>query len=309
MPSDAFLALDWGTTNLRAWVVGGDGRSTAHREFALGVSRLAPGEAAVRFREEVRPTLGAEDLPTLITGMAGSNLGWMEVPYADCPADAQALAKGVVAVPGEVPYVGIVPGLRGPGVYGPDVMRGEETQLIGWLAQDESRRRGPQVICHPGTHAKWVLAIDGRIERFVTAMTGELFALLTQHSVLKGAEGEADGPAFDDGLQAAGDGAALAARLFTARSRVVGGGGLQPAEVRAYLSGLLIGADVASSPPLLRAPEGAPVSIVGDSHLCVQYQRALAHRGVEARVHDGEAAVLSGLTALFHAVMQQEPQR
>ena len=253
--------------------------------------------------------MGAQDLPTLITGMAGSNIGWLEVPYADCPADAQSLARGVVTVPGESPYVGIAPGLRGRGVYGPDVMRGEETQLIGWLSQDPARRRGAQVICHPGTHAKWVLAVDGRIERFVTAMTGELFALLTQHSVLKGAEGEADGPAFDDGLKAAGDGAALAARLFTARSRVVGGGGLQPSEVRAYLSGLLIGADVASTPPLLHAPAGAPVSIVGDSKLCAQYQRALAHRGIEARVHDGEDAVLSGLTALFHAVTRREPPR
>ncbi len=306
MTSDAFLAVDWGTTNLRAWVVGADGRPMAHQEFALGVSRLAPGEAAMRFREEVRPAFEAQALPALITGMAGSNIGWMEVPYADCPADAAALAQGIAAVPGETPYVGIVPGLRGRGVYGPDVMRGEETQLIGWLAQDPARRQGVQVICHPGTHAKWVLAVDGRIERFVTAMTGELFAVLTQHSVLKGAEGEADGPAFDDGLEAAGDGAALAARLFTARSRLVGGGGLKPGEVRAYISGLLIGADVASTPSLLKAPAGAPVSIVGDSRLCAQYQRALAHRGVEARVYDGEAAVLSGLTALFAALPQKD---
>ncbi len=306
MTSEAFLAIDWGTTNLRTWVVGEDGRPTAHREFPLGVSRLAPGEAAVRFREEVRPSLGAERLPALITGMAGSNIGWFEVPYADCPADADALARGIVAVPGEAPWVGIVPGLRGSGVYGPDVMRGEETQLIGWLAQDPDRQRGPRLICHPGTHAKWVLAVDGRIERFVTAMTGELFALLTQHSVLKGAEGDAEGPGFDDGLKAAGDGDALAARLFTARSRVVGGGGLQPQDVRAYLSGLLIGADVASSPALLGAPAGAPVSIVGDARLCEPYRRALAHRGVEARVYDGEGAVLSGLTALYRAVDRQE---
>ena len=88
----------------------------------------------------------------------------------------------------------------------------------------------------------------------------------------------------------------------------MGGGGLKPEAVRAYLSGLLIGADVAATPPLLNAPAGAPVSIVGDSRLCAQYQRALAHRGVEARVHDGETAVLSGLTALFRAVSSQEPQ-
>jgi 2-dehydro-3-deoxygalactonokinase len=302
----AFLAVDWGTTNLRAWRIGRDGLLEAHRAFDLGVGRLQPGEAAVRFRNEVRPGLGAEALPALIAGMAGSNIGWLEVPYADCPADAAALAQGVQAVPGESPHVGIVPGLRGPGVYGPDVMRGEETQLFGWLAADPARQSGPQVICHPGTHAKWVLAIDGRIERFVTAMTGELFALLTTHSVLKGAQGDADGPAFDEGVSAAGEGEGLAARLFTARSRVVGGGGLAPTDVRAYLSGLLIGADVASSPRLLGAPADAPVAVVGDGRLARAYQRALARRRVAAEVYDGEAAVLAGLRTLFEALPSLE---
>jgi 2-dehydro-3-deoxygalactonokinase len=299
---ESFLAVDWGTTNLRAWRVGEDGRPQAHRAFDLGVSRLAPGEAAHRFREAVRPALDAERLPALIAGMAGSNIGWREVPYVDCPADAATLARGVAEIAGEAPYVGIVPGLRGQGVAGPDVMRGEETQLFGWLAAAPERQRGLQVICHPGTHAKWVLAVDGRIERFVTAMTGELFALLTTHSVLKGAEGDGDGPAFDDGVEAAGEGDGLAARLFTARSRVVGGGGLLPSDVRAYLSGLLIGADVASTPRLLGAPDGAPVSVVGDDRLCRAYQRALARRGVTASVHDGERAVLDGLLAIFQAL-------
>ena len=301
---EAFLAVDWGTTNLRVWRVGASGQVEAHRRFDLGVSRLKPGEAAVRFREEVRPALDGEDLPALIAGMAGSNIGWMEVPYADCPADASALARGMLAVSGEAPYVGIVPGLRGQGVAGPDVMRGEETQLFGWLAQEPSRRRGAQVICHPGTHAKWVLAVDGRIERFVTVMTGELFALLTDHSVLKGAESDVESPAFEDGVEAAQEGDALAARLFSARSRVVGGGGLKPHNVRAYLSGLLIGADVASSPGLLDAPANAPVSVVGDERLCQAYRRVLARKGVSAEVYDGDGAFLSGLCALYAALPQ-----
>jgi 2-dehydro-3-deoxygalactonokinase len=305
VPGDAFLALDWGTTNLRAWRVEGDGRASACREFPLGVARLEPGEAAARLRDTVRPALEAEGLPTLIAGMAGSNIGWMEVPYADCPADAAALAEGIAAVPGEDPWIGIVPGLRGPGVAGPDVMRGEETQLFGWLAGDPARRRGARVICHPGTHAKWVLAVDGRIERFVTAMTGELFAVLTQHSVLKGADGDAESPAFDEGVDAAGEGDALAARLFSARSRVIGGGGLGPQNVRAYLSGLLIGADVAATPRLLGGPADAPLALVGDAKLCAQYRRALARRGVAVEVHDGEAAVLAGLTALYLAARQE----
>jgi 2-dehydro-3-deoxygalactonokinase len=133
-------------------------------------------------------------------------------------------------------------------------------------------------------------------------MTGELFAILTAHSVLKGADGDVDGAAFDDGVDAAGEGDALAARLFTARSRVVGGGGLRPQDVRAYLSGLLIGADVAATPRLLDAPAGAPVSVVGDSRLCRAYQRALSRRGVDAAIHDGESAVVAGLHAIFRAL-------
>lgn len=297
-----FLAVDWGTTHLRAWRVGPDGRAQARRSFDLGVSRLAKGEAAARFEAEVRPALEAGGLLALIAGMAGSNLGWLEVPYADCPVDADALAQGVAQVPGATPYVGIVPGLRWRGEHGPDVMRGEEVQLFGWLAADPRRRRGAQLLCHPGTHTKWTLAVDGRIERFVTAMTGELFALLTTYSVLKGAEGDADGPAFRDGVAAAGEGDALLARLFSARARVVGGGGVRPEDVRAYLSGLLIGADVASSPRLLGAPADAPVSVVGDGRLCLAYQRALALRGVEAGVYDGEEAVLDGLRTIFQGL-------
>jgi 2-dehydro-3-deoxygalactonokinase len=299
MSQAAFLAVDWGTTNLRAWTVDGGGAPLAHREFPLGVSRLKPGEAAAVFRDTVRPALGAEALPALIAGMVGSNLGWKEVPYVDCPADAQALADRILWIAGEQPLVGIVPGLRGQGLGGPDVMRGEETQLIGWLAQDPARLRGRHLICHPGTHAKWVLTDAGRIERFITAMTGELFAVLTEHSVLGGRDGDAEGAGFDLGLAAAGDGSALAARLFTARARVVGGGGLEPAQVRTYLSGLLIGADVAATPRLLDVPAGTPVALVGDGRLCAQYRRAFAHAGVPVEIHSGEAAVLAGLHVLF----------
>ena len=303
---EPFLAVDWGTTNLRAWRVDAEGRTGAMIELPLGVSRLARGEAAARFRDTVRPALGGEGLPAIIAGMVGSNLGWVEVPYVDCPADALSLGAQLKAVEGESPGVMIVPGLRGPGVAGaPDVMRGEETQVIGWLAQDAARRRGRRVICHPGTHAKWVLVEDGRIVRFVTAMTGELFAVLGRHSVLgAGLEAEADDAldegAFDLGLRTAGDGSALAARLFTARARVVGGGGLQRGSVRGYLSGLLIGAEVAATPALLADDISAvPVELIGDARLCAQYKRALDHNGAVSTVYDGEAALLSGLAALF----------
>jgi len=288
------LACDWGTTNLRAWTLDAAGGVVAHREFPLGVSRLAPGEAERRFQQEVRPAMGGERLPAILCGMVGSNLGWQAVAYADCPAGLDALREALREV---APGVRIVPGLRCQGLAGaPDVMRGEETQILGWLAQHPRRQRGRIVLCHPGTHAKWVLIDDGRIVRFVTAMTGELFAVLGQHSVLRSEAPADDAAAFEAGLAAAGDGAALAARLFTARARVVGGDA--PAQsTPSYLSGLLIGAEVAAVPQQLgERPER--VVLLGDAGLCGRYRTALERIGIAVETFDGEAAAIAGLSAL-----------
>ena len=294
MAEAVLLACDWGTTNLRAWTLDASGGVVARREFELGVSRLEPGEAERRFRTDVRPALGAESLPAILCGMVGSNLGWRAVPYADCPAGLGDLSRALAEV---ATGVRIVPGLRCEGVAGaPDVMRGEETQVLGWLAAEPERQAGRHVLCHPGTHAKWVLIEAGRIVRFVTAMTGELFGVLSQHSVLKSNAAADDAAAFEAGLAAAGDGAALAARLFTARSRVVGGEA--PAQsTPSYLSGLLIGAEVAAVPRLLGA-EADPVVLLGDAALCARYRRALERAGIGVETYDGEAAAIAGLFAL-----------
>jgi 2-dehydro-3-deoxygalactonokinase len=294
MAAPLLLACDWGTTNLRAWVLDGHGAVTAQREFPLGVSRLAAGEAERRFTAEVRPALGAEGLPAILCGMVGSNLGWRAVAYADCPAGLDDLAGALTEV---APGVRIVPGLRCRGIAGaPDVIRGEETQILGWLAQRPQRQRGRIVLCHPGTHAKWVLIDDGRIVRFVTAMTGELFAVLSQHSVLKSDAPADDAAAFEAGLAAAGDGSALAARLFTARARVVGGDA-PAASTPSYLSGLLIGAEVAAVPQQFGEPPQRVV-LLGDAGLCARYRTALERSGIETEAFDGEAAAIDGLFAL-----------
>lgn len=167
------LACDWGTTNLRAWTLDAQGGVVSQQDFPLGVSKLAPGEAAQRFNADVRPALHAQALPAILCGMVGSNLGWRAVPYADCPAGLADLAGRLTRA---AEQVWIVPGLRCEGIAGsPDAMRGEETQILGWLTQHPERGAGRHIVCHPGTHAKWVLIEDGRIVRFVTAMTGELF--------------------------------------------------------------------------------------------------------------------------------------
>jgi 2-dehydro-3-deoxygalactonokinase len=299
MAHPALLACDWGTTNLRAWTLDAEGRVLAAREFDLGVSKLKPGEAAQRFQEEVQPALQAFDLPAVLCGMVGSNLGWTTAPYLDCPVGLCELARALVAVEAHAAWVRIVPGVRGEGLAGADVMRGEETQLFGWLALNPERARGRHVVCHPGTHAKWMVVEDGRLTHFVTAMTGELFAVLGKHSVLKSDAAANDAEAFAEGLAAAGDGDALAARLFTARARVTGRG-KPPESTPSYLSGLLIGAEVASMPRLLGVGADTRIALLGDAALCARYRQAFDARGLDCETFDGEAAAVAGLFALYN---------
>jgi 2-dehydro-3-deoxygalactonokinase len=292
-----FLACDWGTTNLRTWVIGDKGRVLRSNTFPYGVSLLKPGEARQKFYADIRPNMRANALPALLCGMIGSNLGWQTVPYQCCPIDLGTLATSLAQMEND-PGVWIVPGVRGRGISGaPELMRGEETQILGWVAQDSTRGIGRIVLCHPGTHAKWVIVEDGRIMRFITAMTGELFQLLRTHSVLQSYAETNDETAFDEGVVAAFDGNALAARLFTARTRVVTG--MRPEKTSAsYLSGLLIGAEIASVPKLLGLGVLENIHLLGDPVLCGWYKRALVQGSVSATIHNGEDAVIAGLSKM-----------
>ena len=297
MSARQFLACDWGTTQLRAWVVDSEVGVLRHKKFPYGVSKLERGEARQKFYQHVRPEIEADDLPALLCGMIGSDLGWLPVPHQMCPADLKTLAAALFPIE-ENPSVWIVPGLRGNGISDSlDIMRGEETQILGWVAQDKARGSERMVVCHPGTHAKWALIEGGRIIRFITAMTGELLDLLRSHSVLRTDAPADDEAAFDEGVAAAADGGALAARLFTVRTRVVTGTRFARSST-SYLSGLLIGAEIASMPKLLGAAPQDHVNLLGDIGLCRWYARALAQRGMSATVHNGEDAVVVGLTRL-----------
>jgi len=295
-----FLAADWGTSNLRAWVLEPDGSVRDGRKFPWGVAKLQPGEARTILESEVRPGLQAEVLPAILCGMVGSALGIAATPYVDCPVDARSLAGKLHRVSDEGPAAYIVPGLRARRPNGdPDVIRGEETKVLGWLALDPARREGRRVLCLPGTHCKWILIEDGRIERFLTAMSGELFDVLSHYSVLRSDEPADDEAAFDAGLEAGEEVGALASRLFAVRSRVVGGD--MPADqARSYLSGLLIGDETAKMAAAfgLDAASG-PVALLGEPHLCRWYQRALGRLGLAVETDAGDAPVLAGLHILF----------
>src|SRR3954454_15266239 len=168
--ADGFIAVDWGTTNRRAYRIDGDGRNVAEFEDSRGVLSISAGgfpEAVA----EIRQQLG--DFPLLLAGMIGSNRGWVEAPYVPCPAGIEQIAAGLVR-PGE--REAIVPGVSYIGEGRADVMRGEEVQLLGAISGGLVAHDG--LCCHPGTHNKWVRLAGGSIASFRTVMTGELFSML-----------------------------------------------------------------------------------------------------------------------------------
>ncbi|MFN3943332.1 MAG: 2-dehydro-3-deoxygalactonokinase [Allosphingosinicella sp.] len=285
---EGYIAVDWGTTNRRAYLIDGAGRLADSFEDALGLMAVPAGgfEAAAA---DIRDRLG--DRPMLLAGMVGSNRGWREAPYAPCPAGADDLAEAILWI--EPGRTGIVPGVCQRGAAGADVMRGEEVQVLGAVA------RGlvppDATICHPGTHAKWIVMEDGRIAAFRTMMTGELFALLSAHGILAdqlNGEVRADA-AFEAGVRDARAGEGILSGLFRIRARHLLGETV--GEPASYASGLLIGRDVAAG---LKLHRGGPLALVGRPDLCALYAAALAGAGHETTQLDGAEAFLAGMHML-----------
>lgn len=286
-----WFAVDWGTSNLRAWAIGADGAVLGHARSDRGMGRLSPDGFEPALRELLAPwTEGPAEV--VVCGMAGARQGWIEAPYATVPCPP--LPPGLTRAPTRTPglSVGIIPGLcqRRPA----DVMRGEETQIAGFLALDPGWEG---VLCLPGTHTKWVAVSAGEVVGFRTAMTGELFASLSRETVLRhalaGAEG-LDSAAFDaalsDSLSAP---EALALRLFAIRAESLLDG-LPPAAARARLSGLLLGAELAATRPWWL---GRRIAIIGTGTVAGLYARALAAQGVPAETADNDRVTLAGLMA------------
>ena len=291
MWSKGYIAVDWGTTNRRAYrvpVVGG--AHDAEFEDGKGITGVAKGgfpEAVA----EIRERLG--DYPLLMAGMVGSNRGWVEAPYVACPAGADAVAAGLVELADE--RAAIVPGLSFSDEHRADVMRGEEVQLFGAVAAGLIEADG--TVCHPGTHNKWAELRGGTVTAFRTVMTGEMFNLLKEQSILSqwlGGDVTA-GPAFRRGVRRGMDGAALTAELFSVRAGVLLGK-LAAEDAADFTSGLLIGADVATG--LGSSEPVGELVVMGRPELTRLYVAALAEAGREAREVDGEQAFLAGIAAI-----------
>ncbi|MFI4988149.1 MAG: 2-dehydro-3-deoxygalactonokinase, partial [Alphaproteobacteria bacterium] len=301
-------ALDWGTSSLRAFLVAADGSILARASAPHGILNVPGQDFAGTFEAIAGPWLARHPaLPALASGMIGSRQGWREVPYAQAPAGLAELARGLVSVAGRAGHrLAIVPGVAYRAAAAPpDVMRGEETQILGSLVADSG---GRQLFVLPGTHSKWALVEDGRIVWFATFMTGELYAVLKAHSILgRLMAGDADDAAsFRRGLAQAAEASAAAGgllhKLFSARSLALFDE-LPAAGVASYLSGLLIGHELgealASLAERLAAPPGI-VRVIGEPALARLYRTALSGRGVEVHLAE-ENVVALGLLRIAQA--------
>ena len=296
--TNAWMAVDWGTSNLRAWAIGADGAVLGAANSDKGMGKLAPSEfpAALTGVAADLP-LPSGNIDVVVCGMAGARQGWLEAPYLEAPTDLSGLGAGAVhpAMPDPRLSVAILPGVcQRQG--GENVMRGEETQLLG-LATLAPHYQG--LVCMPGTHSKWALLDGTRIAHFSTAMTGEMFELLKTHSVLRHSlggdlDGAGRGEGFRigaaEGLEAPDD---LLGRLFRVRA-----GSLlsarQPDWCAGYLSGLLIGTEIAANRNQIGTD---PVPLIGSAGLCALYAQVLEMAGARGRLVDSTEVVLAGLKA------------
>ncbi|MGY4604150.1 2-dehydro-3-deoxygalactonokinase [Bradyrhizobium sp. USDA 4474] len=249
MTEPAFAAVDWGTSSFRLWVVDRTGQVLAERRSDEGMLAAAKAGFPGVLQSHLAAVSAPDRLPVLICGMAGAKTGWVEAGYVDTPAPLSAVLEQAARVPGEVRDIRILPGIAQRDAAAPDVMRGEETQLLGALGLEAA---GDALVCMPGTHSKWVRVKDGTVTHFSTFMTGELFSVVSRETILSlaiaGADDAEDVASFKAAVKAAFDAPAFTANLlFTARSRQLLFGGT-PAAARETLSGTLIGAELAAGP-------------------------------------------------------------
>lgn len=289
----AWIAVDWGTSNLRAWAMGVQGDILAEASSDEGMGKLARDQFEPALLRLIGSWLGAGPVAIVACGMVGSRQGWCEAPYRTVPCTPLDPAAQVTA-PTVDPRlrVRIAPGLKQ--ISPADVMRGEETQIAGAL------RLMPDyegIFCLPGTHSKWAHVSAGEVVSFQTFMTGEMFALLSEVSVLRhGMQGAGwDESAFDAAVSdAISRPERLGARLFSLRAEGLIAG-LSPQAARARLSGLLIGAELAAARPYWL---GQKVTLVGAHKLSAAYARALHLQGVEAQHLSANDCTLAGLASL-----------
>ncbi|MBB5190490.1 2-dehydro-3-deoxygalactonokinase [Silvimonas terrae] len=291
-----YIALDWGSTNLRAWRYQ-QGRCVDELRAPSGVTQLGHETAQQAFARLLGPWLQQQDVPVIMAGMIGSNAGWIEAPYMACPARLPDLRQHLVQVTPALPVrAWIVPGLSINREGHQNVMRGEETQLLGAHAMQPA-----QYYLLPGTHCKWVQMQADKVMDFQTVITGELHHVLLKHSLLgAGLPAQiADPGAFALGLETGLNDSHILGRLFQGRAaRVLGR--LPASAVADWLSGLLIGNEVGQMQQQWGIQRTEPLVIVGSPALAQRYQQALAATGLSSTLVDGDTAFQTGIRSIVH---------
>ncbi len=287
-----WIAVDWGTSNLRAWAMSANGTVLAKASSAKGMGGLSKAEFEPALLELISPWLGTGTTDVLACGMVGSRQGWAEASYRAVPTKAVGNVTKVTCQDPRL-RVSILPGIKQASPT--DVMRGEETQIAGYLRAEPDF---DGVICMPGSHSKWAHISAEEIVSFQTFMTGEMFNVLSAQTVLRHSVQTED---WDNGAfgTAVGDALsrpeAIAAKLFQLRASELLEGTPKPV-LRARLSGYLIGAELAAARPYWL---GQNVALIGEPALTRLYSQALSELGVDAKNMDGDKMTLSGLTAAY----------
>ena len=293
----ALIGVDWGTSAFRALLIGGDGKILDRSSGPNGILTVKDGDFAGVLSNQVGKWLAETRVPVLMSGMIGSRQGWLEAPYVTAPARLADLAAALVPVPFGGAEVRIVAGVECASATMRDVVRGEETQVFGALAR-LGAKEGRFLL--PGTHSKWVAAEGGRITSFSTYMTGEIYGAIRNHSILGRLmqDGREAPAAFARGVKdgsRAGTPGALLNRLFGVRTAGLFGE-LSGAELPDYLSGLLIGAEIADA----GAAVGGPVHVIASDQLAQRYRQAARALGIDVAVVP-EDCVAAGHIAIARA--------
>jgi len=294
------VAVDWGTSSLRGALINSEGVVLEKRAFPQGILQVAHGQFQHVFEQRFGDWMGAGTL-CLISGMAGSRQGWREAPYCPCPSGFDDIAQHLQWI--EKDRIGIVPGLSTWNDDTPDVMRGEEIQIFGALAAQQIQTA--QFVL-PGTHSKWAQVLDGKISAFKTFMTGEFYALLSQHSILAKTclpDAPLKKEVFIDGVMQSQKSGGLLHHAFSARSLALFEK-LNPAQSSSYISGLLIGEEIKSA-KADRMDDSTPLFILGNGQLTQRYGFAMEALGLSATALTDEVT-WSGLWALAHHLFPQD---
>lgn len=300
----ALIIGDWGNSNARVWLCDRDGTVLDERR----------GQGIAVVRSDVRAIAAAfadltagwpAHVPALLAGVVGASFGWRDAGYLPCPIAVGAIGSGTVRAPTNERAVWIAPGIRCINAWGePDTMRGEELKIAGWAATAASADAGHEtLIALPGTHCKWARVADGQVSGFHCAISGELFALLRNHSVMidRAAKDAPDDPdSFAQGVALARAAAHidLSALLFASRARQATGM-MTAAQAPSFVSGIVIGCDVRTA--LRLSPHTARIAVVASQEIGQRYVDALTHWDKHAALVDGDTAMRAGLIAAARA--------